>query len=132
MADDELERDPHCGPVPEEAWARDAEARQRGRVEIFNATRPHGLDHWTMDERQYELMRAHILDMVRDESDADGTILLKDVVTAAQERYATHELFPTGRVRNSCTFTKVDLEARCEIERLPRSSPQRICLWRSP
>jgi hypothetical protein len=33
-------------------------------------------------------------------------------------------------VRNYCTFTKVDLEARCEIERLPRSSPQRITRWR--
>jgi hypothetical protein len=35
-----------------------------------------------------------------------------------------------GRVRNSCTFTKVDLEARCEVERVPGTSPQRIMRWR--
>lgn len=123
-------RDRHAGPVPEAAWAADAKARERGRVEIFNADRPGGMDGWTMDERQYELMKAHVLHMIDEESDDDGTILLKDVVTAAQERYASHDLFPNGRVRNYCTFTKVDLEARCLIERIPRSSPQRICRWR--
>ena len=51
-------------------------------------------------------------------------------VDLAQERYSTHPLFPKGRVRNYCTFTKVDLEARCEIERVPRRSPQRILRWR--
>ena len=78
-----------------------------------------------MDLAQYELMRAHILDMIDEEAAADGSITLRDVVHAAQERYATHPLFPGGRTRNYCTFTKVDLEARCEIERVPRSSPQR-------
>jgi hypothetical protein len=122
-------RDEHCGPVPDEAWAADRLARQRGRVEIFNATRPGGLDRWTMDEGQYELMRAHILEMIDGFAEDDGSIPLKVVVTAAQERYATHPLFPKGRVRNYCTFTKVDLEARCEIERVPGSSPQRIRRW---
>jgi hypothetical protein len=126
-----LVRDPHCGPVPEAAWIADDAARQRGRVAIFNAARPDGLDGgWTMDERQYELMREHILGMLDDESDDDGSILLKVVVQAAQDRFGTHEAFPGGRVRNYCTFTKVDLEARCEIERLPGSSPQRITRWR--
>jgi hypothetical protein len=122
-------RDEHCGPVPDEAWAADHLARERGRVEIFNATRPGGLDRWTMDERQYELMRAHILKMIDAFAAEDGSIPLKVVVTAAQERYATHPLFPKGRVRNYCTFTKVDLEARCEIERLRGVSPQRIRRW---
>ena len=71
-------------------------------------------------------MRAHILDMIDEDAGADGSIALCDVVRAAQERYATHPLFPGGRTRNYCTFTKVDLEARCEIERVPRSRPQRI------
>ena len=125
-----MKRDPHCGPVPEEAWDADAEARARGRVEVFNATRPGGLDRWTMDLRQYELMRTHILDTIDDLAGEDGSVPLKAVVEAAQDRYATHELFPKGRVRNYCTYTKVDLESRCEIERLPGSSPQRICRWR--
>ena len=119
---------PYAGPVSHKALAPDAEARRRGRVMMFNATRPDGMDGWTMDLRQYELMRDHILDMVTNGADADGTILLKEVVFAAQKRYATHELFPNGRVRNYCTFTKVDLEARREVERVPGSSPQRLRL----
>ena len=126
----ELERDAHCGPVPASAWAADAEARARGRVEMFNATRPGGLDNWTMDERQYNLMRKHILEMIDSAGDDDGTVLLKEIVAAAQERYGDHELFPNGRLTNYVRYTKVDLEARCEIERIPRSSPQRICRWR--
>ena len=83
-----IERDPRCGPVPDSAWAADSEARKRGRVEIFNATRPGGLDKWTMDLRQYELVRAHILEMI--DASADGTVLLKEVVAAAQNRYSSH------------------------------------------
>lgn len=116
-------KDPDSGPVSKEAWAADAEARTRGRVVMFNAVKPGGMENWTMAVEQYELMRAHILHMIDGE---DGTILLKDVVAAAQDRYSTHPLFPKGRVRNYCIFTKVDLEARCEIERVPKSSPQRI------
>jgi hypothetical protein len=123
-------RDPHAGPVSDAAWAVDAEARTRGRVAIFNATRPNGLDGWTMDARQYELMRTHILAMIDEKGDRDEGILVKDVVEAAQFIYSTHELFPKGRVRNYCTFTKVDLEARCEIERIAGKSPQRIRRWR--
>ena len=117
--------------MPESAWAADTEARKRGRVEIFNASRPGGMDNWTMDERQYELMRSHILEMIDDEADEDGTILLKRVVDAAQDRYGTHELFPNGRLTNYVRYTKVDLEARCEIERIPRKNPQRITRWRT-
>jgi len=127
----ELERTSYAGPVSPAAWAADDAARRRGRVAIFNATRPDGLDGgWTMDEQIYELMRAHILQMIDENSDPDGTIALKHVVEDAQDRYSTHPLFPKGRVRNYCTFTKVDLEARCVIERVPGASPQRIRRWR--
>ncbi len=84
-----------------------------------------------MDVRRYELMRAHILDMINDHGGDDGTIPLKDVVAAAQDRYSTHGLLPTGRVRNYRTFTRVDLEARCGIGRVPGRSPQRIRRRRS-
>jgi hypothetical protein len=126
-----LERSPYAGPVSMAALLADDEARQRGRVAIFNATRADGLDGgWTMDEQIYTLMRAHILQMIDEEGDADGIIALKRVVDEAQRRYGAHVLFPKGRVRNYCTFTKVDLEARCEIERVLNSSPQRIMRWR--
>ncbi len=83
-----------------------------------------------MDERIWELMRAHMLATIDELADEAGAVALKTVVDLAQERYATHELFPKGRVRNYCTFTKVDLEARCEDERVPGRSPQRIMRWR--
>lgn len=123
-------RDPHAGPVPDLAWDIDADARARGRVAIFNATRPNGLDGWTMDVRQYDLMRTHILAMIDERGNPDEGVLVKDIVDAAQLIYATHAMFPKGRVRNYCTFTKVDLEARCEIERIAGRSPQRIRRWR--
>lgn len=76
-------------------------------------------------------MGGHILQMIDGEAEpADGTIALERVVDEAQRRYSTHPLFPKGRVRNYCTFTKVGLEARCEIERVPGSSPQRVMRWR--
>ncbi|MEM9034928.1 MAG: hypothetical protein AAGA99_05430 [Actinomycetota bacterium] len=127
-----IERDEHAGPVPETAWEADATARaSKGRVEIFNATRPGGLDGWTMDQEQYEAVRALILELVDDAAEeGDGTVPLKEVVAAAQERYGDHELFPKGRLTNYVRYTKTDMEARCEVERIPRSSPQRIILWR--
>lgn len=124
-------RSPYAGPVSDVALAADAEARKRGRVAIFNATREHGLDGgWTMDEKIWELMRQHILEMIDTAADDEGTIPLIVVVDEAQRRYSDHPLFPKGRVRNYCTFTKVDLEARCEIERVVGLSPQRIMRWR--
>ncbi len=120
-----IERDPHAGPVPQAAMEADRRARERGRVEMLDATRPGGMDGWTMDRRQYELLRALILEVV----DEDG-VLLKDLVAQAQARLGDHERFPGGRLRNSVTYAKVDLEARCEVERLPRTSPQRVVRWR--
>ena len=48
-------------------------------------------------------------------------MLLQDLVAEAQARCAGHERFPGGRLRNFVTYTKVDLEARCEVERLAGS-----------
>lgn len=93
---------------------------------MFNASRPGGLDGWTMDLVQYEWMRAHILEMVED-AGPDG-VLLKQLVATAQARFEHDEAFPGGRLRNYCTFTKVDLEARELVERIPRSGPQRLRL----
>ncbi|MBK8075436.1 MAG: hypothetical protein IPK24_07700 [Kineosporiaceae bacterium] len=97
-------------------------------MEIFNATRPGGLDGWTMDLGQYTLMLDHILTMLADECDEAGTVLLKDLVEAAQDRFGKHPAFPKGRLRNYCTYTKVDLEARCLVERVPGTGPQRLRL----
>lgn len=119
--------------MPDSAWAADEIARaEKGRVEVFNATRPGGLDGWTMDQNQYEAVRDHILEMIDNHADDDGTIALQAVVESAQERFGSHELFPNARLTNYVRYTKSDLEARCVIERIPRSSPQRITRWRDP
>ena len=93
---------------------------------MFNATRPGGLDGWTMDLRQYALLRTHILETIDALAGEDGAVGLKDVVASAQARYATHPLFPGGRLRNYVTFTKVDLEARGEVERSAGRGAQRV------
>lgn len=121
-----MTEDPYQGPVPADAWAADADARNRGRVEVFNATRPGGLDGWTMDLAQYEAVRGHILEMLDAHADPDGTLKLQFVVDTAQERFGSDPLFPKGRLTNYVRYTKVDLEARCEVARVPKSSPQRI------
>lgn len=76
-------------------------------------------------------MRTHFLEMIDDEADDDGTIRLQLVVDAVQDRFGNHELFPNGWLTDSVRYTKIDLEARREVERIPRSSPQRIVRWRS-
>ena len=42
----------------------------------FDATKPDGMDHWTMDTRQHTLMRSHILGMIKNESDQARSIVL--------------------------------------------------------
>ena len=43
------------GNLGAKAWAEDKLARQRGRVQIFNSTRPYGMDGWTMDRGEVKL-----------------------------------------------------------------------------
>ena len=74
-------------------------------------------------------MRAHILDTIDALGGEDGSVLL-DAVAAARDRIASNPAFPTANVTNYCRFVKVDLEARCEVERIPGSSPQRIRRFR--
>jgi hypothetical protein len=130
----DFRRDPHSGPVPQEAWEQDAATRRRtGRVEIFNATRPGGLDGWTMDAAQYQRVHDLILETLDADADADedGSVRLQHVVDTIQALLGDSELLPNGRLTNYVRYTKTDMEARCEVERIPGSSPQRICRWRN-
>ena len=45
----------YMGKSGAKAWAEDKLARQRGRVQIFNSTRPYGMDGWTMDRGEVKL-----------------------------------------------------------------------------
>ena len=78
-----------------------------------------------MDEGPYQAVHDVILAMIDDHAD-DDTIMLQAVVEAPRDRYGNHALFPKGRLTNYVRSTKTDMEARCIVERLPRSSPQRI------
>lgn len=120
---------PHAGPVPPSAWDLDAQDRERGRVRMFNATLPGGVETWTMDLTQYEVVATFIVDMIDEEADPDGTIRLQAIVDAANDRLADHPAFPNGRLTNFVRYTKVDLEARRIVERIPGSSPQRVRRW---
>ncbi|MEC5185996.1 hypothetical protein RCH12_003475 [Cryobacterium sp. MP_3.1] len=53
--------DPHSQRVSARAIEEDERARERGRVQMFNATRPDGLDGWTIALEQYELLVEVIL-----------------------------------------------------------------------
>lgn len=53
------------------------------------------------------------------------------MVAAAHARLGHHESFRNGRLTNYVRCTKTDMEARCEIERVPGSKPQRINRWRN-
>lgn len=78
-----------------------------------------------MDLQQYEAVRAVILETLEA---LGGEALLKELVEAGQSRLGDSPLFPKGRLTNYVRFTKVDLEVRGEVERVPRSSPQRVRL----
>ena len=114
------------GLVPTGAWAADEEARRRGRVAMFNVGRGGGLDGWTMDLDQYQLLRAHVLEVLDDTLDKDGAVLLKDLVATAEARFSGHPSFPDGLRPNYVISVKVDLHARGVLERLPGTGPQRV------
>jgi hypothetical protein len=83
--------------VPDEAWAIDAETRRSsGRVQIFNATRPGGLDGWTMDARQYQAVHDLILEIIDDDGELDGTVRLQHVVDTIQHRLGDTLPVPEG------------------------------------
>lgn len=95
-------------------------------MQMLNARRPGGLDGWTIRLDQWQLLRTHILETIDALGDEDGTVLLQAVVETAQDRLATHPLFPGGRLTNYIRFVKVDLEARGEVDRILGGGPQRI------
>ncbi|MHA7276353.1 hypothetical protein ACX80O_07475 [Arthrobacter sp. Hz1] len=88
----------HSAAVSSRAWLEDARARDRGRVQMFNATRPDGLDGWTVAVEQYELLVDIILKTIDAFSAEDGTVLLQVIVNEAQNTLGAHPAFPNGRL----------------------------------
>ena len=54
-----------------------------------------GVSH-VQDLKQYNCMRAHILQCIKKKADQDGFVALQFVVNSANERYKSHPLFPKG------------------------------------
>ncbi|MFB2581322.1 hypothetical protein ACEXQD_08725 [Herbiconiux sp. P15] len=121
-----MTEEPHAHGVSARALEEDARARERGRVQMFNATRPDGLDGWTIAVEQYDLLVEVILGTIDAFAAADGSVPLQLIVEEAQKALGAHPAFPGGRLTNYVRYTKVDLEARGRLERLPKSSPQRV------
>ena len=92
-----------------------------------SAVRPDGFESWTIEVAQYEPLRALILRAVRDLDDGDG-VELKALIDLAEVELANHPRFPSGRFTNWVRFVKVDLECEGVVERVGRSTPQRVRL----
>lgn len=114
--------------LPSDVQQRLADAWSDGRALILNANKPGYSEAFSIESEQYVLLRNSILEAVHALAGDDGEALLKDVVTLTQGRLGTHPLFPNGRMTNYTRYVKTDLEARGELERIPKSSPQRIRL----
>ncbi|MEO0603210.1 MAG: hypothetical protein AAF211_17355 [Myxococcota bacterium] len=109
-----------------EVCERVAEAWGRGRALILNANKPGYSEAFTIAAEQYTLLRDAILEAVDDYADAHGEVSLKQIVAHVDATLASHAAFPTGRMTNYTRYTKTDLEARGELERVPKRSPQRV------
>ncbi len=81
---------------------------------------------WTYDREQYDLVAARVLAACDAFADADGAVLLKDVVAAVQEHLGDHPAFPSGRLTNAARYVAADLRGRGVLERVGTGSPQRL------
>lgn len=82
---------------------------------------PSGKAGVNIDKEKYDAVRAAILDSLRQ----SGTITFSDLTDAVREKLA--DSF-AGSISWYVTTVKLDLEARGEIARVPKSSPQRLVI----
>lgn len=112
--------------LPPDVQGRVAEAWSRGRALILNANKPGYSEAFTIEAEQYTLVRQAILDAIDEVADDAGQALLKDIVASVQAELGHHPRFPKGRMTNYTRYVKTDMEARGEVARVPKSSPQRV------
>ena len=98
------------------------------RALILNANKPGYSEAFTIEAEQYTLIRTAIFQAIELFQNENGETLLKDIVKFVQENLGNHARFPKGRMTNYTRYTKTDLEARGELERIPKSSPQMVRL----
>jgi hypothetical protein len=98
-----------------------------GRRRLRSAVRADGYEVWTIDIKQYEPLRKLILKYVKKLDEGDG-VFLKDLIMIAEDELTGHPMFVSGKFTNWIRFVKVDLEVEGLIERVGKTSPQRIRL----
>lgn len=98
-----------------------------GRRRMRSPLRPDGYEAWSMDLEKYQALRDLILKETRRLDKGEGAYL-HDLVLLAEEKLTGHPKFENGRFTHWLRFVKVDLEVEGLIERVPKSSPQRIKL----
>lgn len=80
---------------------------------------PLGKSGANIDQDKYDTMRQAILDAVQDRGEISFKELIEDVRRRLTGKF-------DGSINWYVTTVKLDLEARAVIERIPRSSPQRL------
>lgn len=106
---------------------RSDELHPPGRRRLRSAVRADGYEVWTIDVKQYEPLRKLILKYVKKLDAGDG-VSLKDLIMIAEDELTGHPMFVSGKFTNWIRFVKVDLEVEGLIERVGKTSPQRIRL----
>ncbi len=86
-----------------------------------------GRDDTRILRSMYDPVRSAILDAIRDA----GTMPFQDLAGEGQRR-TPPEMWESASVGWYTTTVKLDLEARGEIERVPRSSPQMLRIAGGP
>lgn len=90
------------------------------RVEMLGADgQPLG---WTYDRVPYDLVTEQILVAVEALADAEGDVLLKEVVTFVQTQLGEHPVFPSGRLTNATRYVAADLQGPRHVD--ARGAPQ--------
>ena len=98
-----------------------------GRRRLRSAVRPDGYEVWTIDIKQYEPLRELILKYVKKLDKGEG-VFLKELILIAEDELTGHPMFVSGKFTNWIRFVKVDLEVEGLIEKVGKSSPQKIRL----
>lgn len=105
----------------------DADRHPPGRRRLRSAVRADGYETWTIDAENYRILRELILRAVKDLDDGAG-VAVQGLIAVAEAELTDHPRFPSGRFTNWVRFVKVDLECEGRLERVPKSSPQRVRL----
>jgi hypothetical protein len=86
---------------------------------------PQGKSGVNIDRDKYDTMRQAILDVVQDNGEITFQELTEDVRCNLAGKF-------DGSINWYVTTVKLDLEARGTVERIPKSSPQRLRMAATP